>query len=131
MKKITLLALLSLFFVSMYAAEPEPKSATEAQSTQQTQVQTKKYGYCQLIGQTTYYFKKIKTKVSFDFGENQSFWSREQWLKNESVRNINFSTMTDAMNHMQDMGWELVQAYAVRVEDDYTYHHWVLRLELE
>lgn len=88
----------------------------------------KTYVYCQLVGVEKALSNKVNVQI--DFGQSTNFWKGVDYLKDEKGKKVTFNSMIDAMNYMGSQGWEFVQAYVLRVNDD-DVCHWLLKKELE
>ena len=110
MKRLTLLALLIIGFLSVSAQE-------------------KYTAYADLLGRYKGDFS-MKVKARVDFGQNVSFWKQgEMKIVDENGKEMVFNSMIDAMNFMGRRGWRLMQTYAVRGSYE-TVHHWILAKEV-
>lgn len=54
-----------------------------------------------------------KVKVMIDFGQKRKRSKAAQTLVNESGKEIAFNSKIDALNHMDSLGWNFLQAYTV------------------
>jgi len=117
MKKLTLISTI-IFVLSLSL----PVSGqTNADSTT-----TKKYVYCEIVGNQ----KLLSTKVTVavDYGEETTYW-KDTRLRDEQTGKVqSFNSMVDALNFMGNDGWEFVQAYTITVGNSNVYH-WLLKKE--
>lgn len=106
MKRLTLLAILMIGFLSVSAQE-------------------KYTAYAELLGFQKGLFSN-KVKVSVDFGQNVSFWKPgDMRIIDENGKEMVFNSMVDAMDFMGKCGWRFVQAYVVTVGGQNVYH-WLM-----
>lgn len=54
-----------------------------------------------------------KVKVMIDFGQKRKRSKAAQTLVNERGKEIAFNSKIDALNHMDSLGWNFLQAYTV------------------
>ena len=54
-----------------------------------------------------------KVKVMIDFGQKRKKSKAAQTLVNERGKEIAFNSKIDALNHMDSLGWNFLQAYTV------------------
>ena len=50
-------------------------------------------------------------KVIIDFGQKRKRNPKQQSLVDESGKSIHFNSKIDALNHMNSLGWQFLQAY--------------------
>lgn len=81
---------------------------------------SKNYAYCELVGTQGVFTTKVT--VSIDFGQAQSFFNRDQTLKDANGKAIKFNSMVDALNYMGSQGWEFIQAFTIGEKGSFTYH---------
>lgn len=94
--------------------------------------QTHRY-YCEIKGAERALSSKMK--VVFDFGQNSAYsiWSTlssKVELVDENGEEIEFNSMVDAMNYMEERGWHFQQAYASYRGGD-AIEHWILYKDAE
>ena len=68
--------------------------------------------YCMIIATAKLFSTKVN--ISVDFGQETSFWhGRDERIKDETGKVINFNSVIDALNYMSSQGWFFVNAYAL------------------
>jgi len=67
--------------------------------------------YCMIIATAKLFSTKVT--ISIDFGQEMSFWHRDQRIKDDSGKVISFNSVIDALNYMSSKGWYFVNAYAL------------------
>jgi hypothetical protein len=82
--------------------------------------------YIQIVG--TSRFMSNKVNVEIDFGQHSKFFSsgKQTQIKDENGSLMKFNSMIDALNFMNETGYEFVQAYAIAV-DSQNVHHYLMR----
>lgn len=86
--------------------------------------ENQKYVYCLVSGNQRPFSTKVS--VSVDYGEEKGMWYDPRIRDVETGKVQKFNSMVDAINYMEDQGWDFVDAYAVTVSSQNTYH-WLLR----
>ena len=105
MKKMILLALGVLFSITTFAQERV---------------------FCEIVERVGL---TKSVKVTIDFGQKREKSKWQQSLVNENGENIIFNSKIDALNHMNKLGWQFLQAYTVTSgsgESITSQVHWVL-----
>ena len=64
--------------------------------------------FCEIVEMNT---SGKKVKVMVDFGQQRKRTKRQLLLVDEEGRNIHFNSKIDALNHMNSLGWQFLQAY--------------------
>jgi len=105
MKKILFVLLVVLISTNLFA---------------QTQSQPK-YVYCEIIG--TNKFMSRNVTIEIDFGQKMKGFADNRLRDIQTGKKKIFNSMIDALNHMGKRGWELVQAYNVTLDNQYTFHY--------
>lgn len=114
MKKLQILTLVFLLTIPVFGQDTLRTKPTE------------QYVYAEIVGVIR--FINSKLIVSVDFGQNSELFENI-YLRDSLGKAITFSSMVDALNKMQYMGWEYVQAY-VAPEPGKNEYHWLLKLNL-
>lgn len=94
--------------------------------------QTHKY-YCEVTGTDKEFSNGMK--IIFDFGTNPSYnsWgdlSSKLKFVDDKGDVIDFNTMVDAANYMEDKGWRFIQAYS-SIRGGSEIEHWIFCKEAE
>ncbi|HPX77014.1 MAG TPA: hypothetical protein PLW77_10560 [Bacteroidales bacterium] len=86
--------------------------------------------YVQIVG--TSKFMSTKVVVYIDFGQSTKLFSggKETVLKDENGKVMDFNSIIDALNFMAKNGYEFVDAYAIVLNNQYTYYY-ILRKKKE
>ncbi len=83
--------------------------------------------YCEIVERT---ISSKKVNVIIDFGQKRQKWRiTAQTLVDNNGEKIVFNSKIDALNHMDSLGWNFLQAYTVvNGDDDSTSStiHWLL-----
>jgi len=70
--------------------------------------------YCEIVGQSKFLSKKIVVWIDSGKGKTEKI--------KEEEKAVSFNSMIDALNYMDNKGWEFVTAYAVTVDKQNVYH---------
>lgn len=94
--------------------------------------QTHKY-YCEVTGTEKALVNGMK--VIFDFGSNPTYnlWgdlNNKLKFVDDKGKEINFNTMVDAANYMEDKGWKFLQAYS-SIRGGAEIEHWIFCKEAD
>ena len=81
--------------------------------------------YVQIVG--TSKFLSTKVFVQIDFGQETKFFNRDNVIKDENGKILDFNSMIDALNFMTSHGYEFVQAYAFSVSGSQNVYHYLLK----
>ena len=73
--------------------------------------------YVELVGQAK--LLSLSIKVFVDYG--QEFSWKQQTIKNTEGKNASFNSMVDALNFMDQNGWEYVNNYLINNNGELTY----------
>lgn len=119
MRKITILAIISLFYSFSLFSQTNELVAIDSTGVAQTSSPVN-FQYCEIVG-TTANLLGTKVNISIDFGQERK-WAADMRLKDEAGKSIKFNSMIDALNFMGTLGWEFVQAYAVTMGNTNVYH---------
>jgi hypothetical protein len=112
MKKILCSILLSVFFISIYAQNERA-------------VDTVKYTYCEILGYSKLFSKKVTIEV--DFGQEMKYFT-DQRIKDKLTGDVViFNSMIDALNYFGKQGWEFVQAYAYSTGNSGNVYHYLMK----
>lgn len=75
--------------------------------------------YIEIVGKSAKAFSR-KLKVNLDFGqENRAFTQVDSQIKDENGNAIEFNSMVDALNFMNQNGFEFVQVYSTDDSENY------------
>ena len=78
--------------------------------------------YVQIVGTSKYMSNKML--VSLDFGqENKAFSASNQLIKDAEGKALVLNSMIDALNFMDGVGYEFVNAYVITVSGQNVYHY--------
>lgn len=115
MKKIVLMALAALLFVSVASAQ---EVATD-----------KKFNYCELVCKKKLLSNKVKCFM--DYGQHTSILNekRKMKLKDEEGKVLKFESNIDALNFLGLQGWEVIDTYYITIKKD-TYFGYLLKQEV-
>jgi hypothetical protein len=78
--------------------------------------------YCTIVGMTVF---GAKVAISIDFGQK---WSAAKSIKRDG-KLFSFNSMVDALNWMEQNGWEFVDAYSISTGNGGVYHFLMKRAE--
>ncbi len=78
--------------------------------------------YCQLVA--TQKFLSTKITLYVDYGKNSGK------MKDESGKNMAFESVVDALNFMNQAGWEFVNAYPITVAGSGQVLHFYLKRKI-
>ncbi len=106
MKKILSTLLVVLLSTSLFAQE-EPQ-----------------YVYCQVVGTTKLFSRKVT--ITIDFGQHMNFFADNRLRDLKTGKKKVFNSMIDALNYMGKKGWEFEQAYVVST-DNQNVHHYLMK----
>jgi len=78
--------------------------------------------YVQIVG--TSKLMSSKLNIQIDFGQETSIWSSgaKTVVKNENGKRMDFNSMIDALNFMNDNGYEFESAYTLTIGNQNIYH---------
>ncbi len=88
--------------------------------------------YCEIVEHSIAFSKE--KKITIDFGQKREKAIRQQLLVDENGENLIFNSKIDALNYMDKLGWEFLQAYTVvsgSDGDSRSYIHWLLYKDVE
>ena len=90
--------------------------------------QNNKYVYCEIVGKSNLLGNKI-SRIEIDYGQEVSFGTikYQRTLEDKSGKVVKFNSMVHALNYMGSLGWEFVQAYAVKNNSQNQYHYLLKR----
>lgn len=78
--------------------------------------------YIQIVGNSKLFSNKVS--IQLDFGQIDKFWkAKDTQVRDKEGRLVEFNSMIDALNFMNDNGYEFVQAYAFAVGNQNVYHY--------
>ncbi|MBQ5753640.1 MAG: hypothetical protein IIV91_05500 [Alistipes sp.] len=83
--------------------------------------------YCEIVERAIPLSKN--KKITIDFGQKREKAMSQQSLVDENGENLIFNSKIDALNHMNKLGWEFLQAYTVvsgSNGDSKSCIHWLL-----
>lgn len=83
--------------------------------------------FCEIVEQTIPFSKE--TKITIDFGQKREKAMKQQSLVDENGESLIFHSKIDALNHMNMLGWEFLQAYTIvsgSDGDSKSCIHWLL-----
>ena len=83
--------------------------------------------YVQLLG--TAKFMSTKITVNINYGQEVKAFSGSQKIDGPDGKTHVFNSMVDALNFMEDNGWEYVNSYAITVGNQNVYHYLLKRKE--
>lgn len=87
--------------------------------------------YCEIVERNPL---SKRVKVSIDFGQERKKASWQQSLVDKSGKNIIFNSKIDALNYMNKLGWEFLQAYTVvsgSNGNSASHIHWLLYKDIK
>ena len=115
----------TFLFISMFSAFAFFSQAqTNATNQKETTV------YCDVVGRHVLLSFTGKVKIDVDFGQSQKFIKGINYnaLKDEDGKSIVFNSIVDALNHMSDEGWTLVNTYTLTSQDNKELHvHYIMK----
>ena len=80
--------------------------------------------YCLILASGQLFSTKVT--ISIDFGQERKFFSDSK-LKDKSGQAIKFNSVIDALNYMNSLGWEFVDAYTITIGNSHVYHYLMKR----
>jgi hypothetical protein len=75
--------------------------------------------YVELVGRQK--FLSLKIKVFVDYGQDFSW--KQQTIRGADGKNMAFNSMVDALNFMNENGYEYVNNYLVQTDNEVTYRY--------
>ena len=83
--------------------------------------------YIQIVGTSKLMSNKVSIEI--DFGQENKYWSNKNTVvKDGDGKKMDFNSMIDALNFMNQNGYEFVQAYAFSVNNQNVYHYLIRKL---
>ena len=78
--------------------------------------------YVQIVGSSTLFSSKLNVQI--DFGQETNIWTKgaETIIKDVNGKMMKFNSMIDALNFMNDNGYEFESAYAFAIGNQNVYH---------
>jgi len=84
--------------------------------------------YIQIVGTSKLMSNKVSIEI--DFGQENKYWSNKNTVvKDGDGKKMDFNSMIDALNFMNQNGYEFVQAYAFSVNNQNVYHYLMKKKE--
>jgi len=79
--------------------------------------------YVQIVGTSKLFTTKVTIQI--DFGQRTKFFSsgKENRVKDEEGKALDFNSMIDALNFMSKNGFEFINAYIITVGNQNVYHY--------
>ncbi|NJO92534.1 MAG: hypothetical protein HC831_28885 [Chloroflexia bacterium] len=81
--------------------------------------------YCLVVG--TAKFMSTKLSISVDYGESAGAFADRRVRDEESGKVVSFNSMVDALNYMNENGWEFINAYTITAANQNVYHYLMRR----
>ena len=125
MKKITLLFLLLSISSFSQKKTKEERQAIIDQKKAYIKYEPRdslnyKTKYCLLLA--TGKFLSNDVDISIDYGQDSSIFEDTR-IRDKNGKIIHFNSVIDALNYMESIGWEFVNAYAITVGSQNVYHY--------
>jgi hypothetical protein len=76
--------------------------------------------FCLLMATGKFLSKEVD--ISIDYGQDSSLFEDTR-IRDKNGKIINFNSVIDALNYMESLGWEFVNAYAITVGNQNVYHY--------
>lgn len=76
--------------------------------------------YCLLLA--TGKFLSNEVDIRIDYGQDSSLFEDTR-IRDKNGKTIIFNSVMDALNYMESIGWEYVNAYAITVGNQNVYHY--------
>ena len=114
-KPLFLILLLSIFLLPLYS-----QIIVEDVNINELEIK-----YCEIVG----YNKSIlgqKIVITVDYGQNYNLF-QPQKIKKTDGEVIVFNSMIEALNFMEDNGWQYVNNYAITMSNQNVYHYLLKR----
>jgi len=83
--------------------------------------------YCSLVGFQKFLSNKII--VNINYGQPRKFFGKAQLVKGKDGKNQVFNSMIDALNFMDQNGWDYVNNYVVTTNNQSVYHYLLRKRE--
>ncbi len=93
-----------------------------------TQDTTKVEQYCIMTATNKLFSSKVT--IDIDYGEKRSIW-KDNRLKDEKGKLVNFNTTVDALNYLGKSGWNLVNTYPINNTNNPTSIYYVFKREVK
>ncbi|SDX26741.1 hypothetical protein [Aequorivita viscosa] len=82
--------------------------------------------YVQIVGSGKMFSSKLN--IQMDFGQKDSMWSsKEHDLKDKDGNKLEFNSMIDALNFMEENGYEFETAYTLTNSKGNSIYHFLLK----
>ena len=125
MKKITL-----LFILISLSTSAQKKTKEERQAELDKRKSLARYEprdslnyptkYCLLLASGKFLSNEVDIRI--DYGQDSSFFEDTR-IRDKNGKAIIFNSVMDALNYMESIGWEYVNAYAITVGNQNVYHY--------
>ncbi len=76
--------------------------------------------YCEIVGRRK--FLSLKAKVTVDYGQKRGDVSKSK-IKDENGKTMSFLGMIDALNFMNNNGWEYADSFTITHGEKLVYHY--------
>jgi hypothetical protein len=76
--------------------------------------------YCLLLGRGKFLSNDVD--ISIDYGQDSSLFEDTR-IRDKKGKKITFNSIIDALNYMESLGWEFVNAYVITVNNQNVYHY--------
>lgn len=105
-------------YLAGFSADPQAVAAEPVQKIPRTEE------YCLVLA--TQKFLSTKVVIAVDFGQARSYFQDNR--AKDAYGNVqNFNSVIDALNYMNSLGWEFVNAYSVTMSSSNVYHYLMRR----
>lgn len=76
--------------------------------------------FCLLLAIGKFLSKEVD--ISIDYGQDSTVFEDTR-IRDKNGKIINFNSVIDALNYMESIGWEFVNAYAITIGNQNVYHY--------
>ncbi len=76
--------------------------------------------YCLLLAYGKFMSNKVDIRI--DYGQDSSFFE-DTMIRDKNGKKITFHSVIDALNYMESIGWEFIDAYAITIGNQNVYHY--------
>lgn len=94
--------------------------AVQAQSIDDVPLSSIDVEYLQIVGMSK--FMSNKVTIAIDYGQERKLMTDTR-VKDKNDKVMNFNSMIDALNFMEENGYEFVNAYAISTSNQNVYHY--------
>lgn len=83
--------------------------------------------YIRIVGSGKIFSSKVN--VQLEFGQHDKLFSDNTTVRDENDKPVEFNSMVDALNFMDENGYEFLTAYAITMGNRNVYHYLMRKTE--